>query len=68
MKYTPLLLATLFLAATGPQPFSSSRQGIRFGELAFAPGLHKVVVPGGDTRKMALVDPDTQNIEIGSIR
>ena len=64
MKYATLLLATVVLAATGPQPLSSGGQGIRFGELSFAPGLHKVIVPGGDTRKMFLVDPDTQNITI----
>ena len=64
MKYATLLLAMLVLAATGLPPFSGRGQSIRFGELAFAPGLHKVLVPGGDTRKMALVDPDTQGIEI----
>src|SRR5262249_10235280 len=64
MKYTTLLLAMLALAATGRQLFSGSGQRIRFGELAFAPGLHNVLVPSGDTKKMALVDPDTQGIEI----
>jgi YVTN family beta-propeller protein len=64
MKYSTLLLATLVLAATGPPNFSDSEQAIRFGEFAFAPGLRKVLIPGGNTMKMALVEPDTQNIEI----
>jgi hypothetical protein len=51
MKYATLSLAVLMLiGATGPQSLSSSVQGIRFGEPAFAPGIHKVIVPGGDTR------------------
>ena len=54
----------MVLAATGPPHFSESEQPIRFGEFAFAPGLRKVVIPGGNTMRLALVDPDTQNIEI----
>jgi hypothetical protein len=39
MKYATLSLAVLTLIrATGPQPLSSSVQGIRFGEPALAPG------------------------------
>src|SRR5690349_9450825 len=64
MKYATFLLATLMMAATSKQPFSNSGQGIGFDDLGFAPTLRKVMVPGGSTGKLALIDPDSQDIDI----
>lgn len=63
MKYA-VLVATFALAATGPQASIEKGHSIHFGEPAFAPGLRKVILPGGDTRKVALVDADTQDTQI----
>jgi hypothetical protein len=62
MKHTPTLFAVAALAALSP--FSSGRQGIGFDDLGFASTLRKVMVPGGRTGTLALIDPDSKNIEI----
>src|SRR5262249_48675346 len=64
MKYTLIMFAVGALAALSPHPFSGDRQGIGFDDLGFAPTLRKVMVPGGSTGKLALIDPDSQNMEI----
>jgi len=64
MKYTPIMFAVAALAALSPQSFPGGSQGIGFDDLGFAPTLHKVMVPGGSTGKLALIDPDSQNMEI----
>jgi hypothetical protein len=55
-------------AAMGPRlkkvTFPGGGQGIGFDDLGFAPTLGKVMVPGGSTGKLALIDPDSQKIEI----
>jgi hypothetical protein len=64
MKYIPIMLLVSGLAALSPQPFPGRSQGIGFDDLGFAPTLHKVMVPGGNTGKLALIDPDSQKMEI----
>src|SRR6516165_4681848 len=51
-------------AALSLKPFPGGSQGIGFDDLGFAPTLRKVMVPGASTGKLALIDPDSQNIEI----
>jgi DNA-binding beta-propeller fold protein YncE len=64
MKFAILPLLVTVLMTTQPPTIGSNQQGIRFGELAFAPSLHLVIVPGGETRKVALVDSVNHNMEI----
>lgn len=64
MKYTPVMFMVAALAALSPQPFPGGGQGIGFDDLGFAPTLRRVMVPGGSTGKLALIDPDSQKIEI----
>jgi DNA-binding beta-propeller fold protein YncE len=64
MQYIPIMLVVAALVALSPQPFPGGGQGIGFDDLGFAPTLRKVMVPGGSTGKLALIDPDFQNIEI----
>ncbi len=49
-----------FVATDFPGP----RLGIGFDGLGFAPILRKVMVPGGGTGKLALIDPDSQQTEM----
>jgi hypothetical protein len=64
MKYTTIMLVVAALAALSPHYFPGASQGIGFDDLGFAPTLRKVMVPGGRTGKLALIDPDSQNMEI----
>jgi hypothetical protein len=64
MKYIPIMFVVAALAALSPQLFPGGRQGIGFDDLGFAPTLRKVMVPGGSTGKLALIDPDSQQMEI----
>jgi DNA-binding beta-propeller fold protein YncE len=64
MQYIPIMFVVAALVALSPQPFPGGRQGIGFDDLGFAPTLRKVMVPGGSTGKLALIDPDSQNIEV----
>jgi hypothetical protein len=63
MKYIPIMFAVTALATLSSRPFPGGRHGIGFDDLSFAPTLRKVMVPGGRTGKLALIDPDSQNIE-----
>jgi hypothetical protein len=63
MKYAPIMFAVAALAVS-PHPFPGGSQGIGFDDLGFAPTLRKVIVPGGSTGKLALIDPDSQNVEM----
>lgn len=45
-----------------PVPMPGGGAGIGFDDLGFAPGLKKVLVPGGRTGKLFLVDPKTKKI------
>jgi hypothetical protein len=64
MKYTPIMFVVAALAALSSQPFPGGSQGIGFDELGFASTSRKVTVPGGSTGKLALIDPDSQKMEI----
>ena len=64
MKYLSIVFVVAALAALSPKPFPGGSQGIGFDDLGFAPTLREVMVPGGSTGKLALIDPDSQNIEI----
>jgi DNA-binding beta-propeller fold protein YncE len=64
MEHVPIVFLVSVLTALSPQPFPGGSQGIGFDDLAFAPGLRRVIVPGGGTGKLALIDPDSQKIEI----
>src|SRR5215471_21344448 len=64
MNYIPIMLVVAALAALSPLRFPGGSKGIGFDDLGFAPTLRKVMVPGGSTGKLALIDPDSQNIEI----
>jgi len=64
MKYVPIVFAVAALAVLSRQPFPGGGRGIGFDDLGFAPTLRKVMVPGGSTGKLALIDPDSQKIEI----
>ena len=64
MKYILIMFAVAALAVSSPHPFPGGSQGIGFDDLGFVPMLRKVMVPGGGTGKLALIDPDSQNIEI----
>jgi hypothetical protein len=50
------------LGAAVPVPMPGGGAGIGFDDLGFAPGLKKVVVPGGRTGKIFLVDPATREV------
>jgi DNA-binding beta-propeller fold protein YncE len=64
MKHTPIMFMVAALTALSSQPFPGGGQGIGFDDLGFATTLRKVMVPGGNTGKLALIDPDSQKIEI----
>jgi DNA-binding beta-propeller fold protein YncE len=64
MKYVLIVLAVAALVGLSPQPFPGGGHGIGFDDLGFAPTLRKVMVPGGSTGKLALIDPDSQKMEI----
>src|SRR5215831_5334317 len=64
MKYVSIIFVVAALAALSPKPFPGGGQGIGFDDLGFAPKLRMVMVPGGSTGKLALIDPDSQKIEI----
>jgi DNA-binding beta-propeller fold protein YncE len=64
MKLAPILFVVTALGALSPQTFPGGGQGIGFDDLGFAPLLRKVMVPGGGTGKLVLIDPDSQQIEI----
>ena len=64
MNYATRLFAVAALAALTPHPFAGGSRGMGFDDLGFAPTLRKVMVPGGGTGKLALIDPDSQSMEI----
>jgi DNA-binding beta-propeller fold protein YncE len=64
MKCTPIMFVVAALTAVSPRLFPGGGQGIGFDDLGFAPTLRRVMVPGGSTGKLALIDPDSQKIEI----
>jgi hypothetical protein len=62
MKLGPLVFMVAALAAVSP--FPNKGRGIGFDDLVFAPTLREVMVPGGGTGGLALIDPDSQKVQI----
>jgi hypothetical protein len=61
------LALTLLLSAEAPQvakpiPIPGGAGGIGFDDLGFAPSLHRVLVPGGRTGNLLLIDPATREV------
>lgn len=50
-------------AALTPVPMPGGGEGIGFDDLGYASGLKKILVPGGRTGKLFLVDPVTRKIK-----
>jgi len=64
MKHGHTLLIGAALIVLSMKPFPGGNRGIGFDDLHFAPALRKVMVPGGGTGRLALIDPDSQKVEI----
>jgi DNA-binding beta-propeller fold protein YncE len=64
MKHVSIMFMVAALTVMSPRPFPGGGQGIGFDDLGFALALGKVMVPGGRTGKLALIDADSQKIEI----
>jgi DNA-binding beta-propeller fold protein YncE len=47
-------------AATGPVVIPDGARGIGFDDLQYAPTLKRILVPGGRTGRLALIDPATK--------
>jgi len=63
MKYASILLMSVALTALAPISFPGGEGGIGFDDFGFAPSIHRVLVPGGRTGKLMLIDPATQTTE-----
>jgi hypothetical protein len=64
MRHLLLAALTATLAALSPIPFPGGEGGIGFDDLGFAPSVQRVLVPGGRTGKLMLIDPETRRTEI----
>jgi len=64
MKHLFLAALTATLSALSPISFPGGESGIGFDDLGFAPTLHRVLVPGGRTGKLMLIDPKTLTTEM----
>ena len=64
MRHLFLTALTATLTALSPIPFPGGERGIGFDDLGFAPSLHRVLVSGGRTGKLMLIDPETGRSEI----
>jgi DNA-binding beta-propeller fold protein YncE len=78
MKLTTLSIFSLLMAANNlvfaqsPQTslhstavfMPNAEEGVGFDDLGFSNALHKVIVPGGQTGRIFLIDPDTKEITI----
>jgi len=64
MRHLVLAALTATLTALSPVSFPGAEGGIGFDDLGFAPSLHRVLVPGGRTGKLMLIDPQTRRTEI----
>jgi hypothetical protein len=49
---------------TAPVPIPGGNGGVGFDDLVFAPVLHRLIVPGGRTGNLDLIDPATREITI----
>ena len=63
MTHLFLVALTATLTALSPVSFPGVESGIGFDDLGFAPKLHRVLVPGGRTGKLMLVDPSALRTE-----
>jgi hypothetical protein len=82
MKSSLLLLWTLLFGcgaaaqppvapvlAAEPLALPGGAGEIGFDDLAFSPGLHRVLVPAGRTGRLDLIDPETRKVqEIGGFQ
>ena len=66
MKSPVLAVLAASLAALHPIAFPGGKGGIGFDDFTFAPGIHRVLVPGGCTGKLMLIDPASQTTTIVS--
>lgn len=64
VRHLFLAALTATLSALAPISFPGGESGIGFDDLGFAPSLHRVLVPGGRTGKLMLIDPETRRTEI----
>jgi DNA-binding beta-propeller fold protein YncE len=58
-----LAVAALGLALLPPISFPGGEKGIGFDDLRFAPAIHEVLIPGGRTGLLMLIDPATLKTE-----
>ncbi len=63
MRAALLLLTATMLAALGPISFPGGERGTGFDDLGFAPAIDRVLVPGGRTGTLMLIEPATQKAE-----
>src|SRR6202022_210097 len=54
------LIAAAAAATTTPVPVPGGEGGIGFDDLVFSPRLHRLIVPGGRTGNLDLLDPATR--------
>jgi DNA-binding beta-propeller fold protein YncE len=64
MKHLFLAALAATLTTLSPISFPGGDSGIGFDDLGLAPSLHRVLVPGGRTGKLMLIDPDTRKTEM----
>jgi DNA-binding beta-propeller fold protein YncE len=64
MRHLFFAALTATLTALSPISFPGVEGGIGFDDLGFAPTLHRVLVPGGRTGKLMLIDPEARRTEI----
>lgn len=64
MRFTSIMLMVAGLGVLSPIAFPGGEKGIGFDDLGFAPALHRVLVPGGRTGGLGLIDPDSGRMEI----
>ena len=67
LKFSIVALALALLAAgeaivPKPLPLPGGESGIGFDDMGFAPSIHKMLVPGGRSGNLDLIDPDTMQI------
>jgi DNA-binding beta-propeller fold protein YncE len=64
IKHLFLAALTATLITLSPISFPGGESGIGFDDLGLAPSLHRVLVPGGRSGKLMLIDPETQKTEM----
>jgi DNA-binding beta-propeller fold protein YncE len=64
IKCAPIMVVIASLVALSQHSLPGGSQGIGFDDLGFAKTVRKVMVPGGNTGTLGLIDPDSQRMEI----